>query len=237
MSFGKLTINLKNAIIFACYVDLKEVIIMTKIFDWKSKINKKELDECIEVIENGGIVVFPTETVYGIGTNAFCEQSVRKIYEIKNRPDEKALTIMLSSIDEIENFAVINNDIERKIIQNFMPGPITIILERKKGILDHVATGKNTIGIRIPNNNIILSILEKLKLPLVAPSANISGQPSGVVLEDIIEEFVNKVDICIDGGKCDVSESSTIVQVVDNQVKIIRQGTITKEQIERNISK
>lgn len=205
---------------------------MTKIYNWKNKIIPEELNDCVTTIKNGGIVIFPTETVYGIGTNAFCEQSVKKIYDIKNRPDEKAVSILLNSIEQIENYAIINNENERKIIQNFMPGPITIILERKKGILDHVATGKNTIGIRIPNNNIILSILEKLDLPIVAPSANISGQLSGVVLEDIIEDFKNKVDICIDGGKCVISESSTIVQVIDGKVEIIRQGKITKQEIE-----
>lgn len=205
---------------------------MTKIYNWKNMIIPEELNDCVSTIKNGGIVIFPTETVYGIGTNAFCERSVKKIYEIKNRPDEKAVSILLNNIEQIENYAIINNEIERKIIQNFMPGPITIILERKKEILDHVATGKNTIGIRIPSNNIILSILQKLDLPIVAPSANISGQPSGVMLEDIIEDFKNKVDICIDGGKCDISESSTIVQVIDGKVEIIRQGKITKQEIE-----
>jgi len=205
---------------------------MTKIYDWKNCINENELDNCIEVIKNGGIVVFPTETVYGIGTNAFCEESVRKIYEIKNRPDEKPLSILLNNKEQIEKYAVINNDIERKIIDNFMPGPITIILERKKGMLDHVAPEKNTIGIRIPDNNIILEILKKLDLPMVAPSANISGEPSAIELNEILEDFKDKVDVCIDGGKCEISESSTIVQVVDNKIQIIRQGIVTLEKIE-----
>ena len=203
-----------------------------KIFDWKNSINEKELDNCIEEIKNGGIVIFPTETVYGIGTNAFCEESVRKIYEIKNRPDEKPLSILLNNKEQIGKYAIISNDIERKIIENFMPGPITIILERKKGILDYVAPEKNTIGIRIPDNNIILEILGKLDLPMVAPSANISGEPSAIELKDILEVFKDKVDICIDGGKCEISESSTIVQVVDNKIQIIRQGKITLEEIE-----
>lgn len=206
---------------------------MTKIFNWQNEINRQELDDCVNVIKSGGIVIFPTETVYGIGTNAFCEESVRKIYEIKNRPDEKPLSILLNNKEQIEKYAVINNDVERKIIENFMPGPITIILERKKGMLDHVAPGKNTIGVRIPDNNIILEILKKLDLPIVAPSANISGQPSATMLTEIINDFKDKVDICIDGGKCKVSESSTIVQVIDNEVKIVREGIITKEEIEK----
>ena len=209
---------------------------MSKIFNWNNRINEEELDECIAVIKNGGIVVFPTETVYGIGTNAFCEESVKKIYEIKNRPDEKPLSILVSDKEQIEKYAIINNEFERKIIENFMPGPITIILERKRGMLDHVAPEKTTIVVRIPDNNIILEILKKLNLPMVAPSANISGEPSAVELNDIVDVFKDKVDICIDGGKCEISESSTIVKVVDNTIQILRQGKIKLEEIENTLS-
>ena len=118
-----------------------------------------------------------------------------------------------------------------------MPGPITIILEKKSGVFDYIASGKNTIGIRIPDNKIILKILENLKLPIVAPSANISGHPSGIELSEILPDFENKVDICIDGGKSELSESSTIVQVVDNKINILRQGKILKQDIEKSLNK
>lgn len=206
---------------------------MTEIYDWKNNIDEKELKNCVNVLKNGGIVIFPTETVYGIGTNANLMDSVKKIYEVKERPDEKPLSILLSSKKEIEKYAIISNEIERKIIENFMPGPITIILKRKKDILSHVSSGKDTIGIRIPDNNIILQILSKLQIPIVAPSANISGKPSGIEINQILNDFNNKVDICIDGGKCRISKGSTIVQVVNNEIKIIREGIITKEEIEK----
>lgn len=208
---------------------------MTKIFNWMKSINKTELDECIDTLKNGGIVIFPTDTVYGIGTNAFCKESVKKIYEIKNRPNEKPLSILVSSIEEINKYAIISNDIEKRIIQNFMPGALTVILKRKKGVLDYIASGTDTIGIRIPDNNIILQILKNVKVPIVAPSANISGRPSGTQLDDILDDFKEKVDICIDGGKCKISQSSTIVQVVDNDVKILRQGSISKSGLHKFI--
>ena len=206
---------------------------MTEIYDWKNQINEEELNKCIKTIENGGIVIFPTETVYGIGTNAFIENSVKKIYEVKERPEEKALSILVKSKDEIEKYAIVSNEIERKIINNFMPGPITIILNKKENVLNHITSGKNTIGIRIPDNKIINTILNNLDVPIVAPSANISGHPSGIELNQIIDDFKNKVDICIDGGKCKISTASTIVQVIDNKPVIIRQGQITLEEIER----
>ena len=210
---------------------------MTKIYNWSENINENELDNCIEVLRNGGIVIFPTETVYGIGTNAYCEKSVEKIYEIKERPEEKPLSILVSNVNEISKYAIINNSMEEQIIKNFMPGPITIILEKRPEVFNYITSGKNTIGIRIPDNKIVLKILEALKLPIVAPSANISGHPSGIELNEILPDFENKVDICIDGGKSELSESSTIVQVVDNEIKVLRQGKILKQDIENILYK
>ena len=210
---------------------------MTKIYNWSENINENELDNCIEVLRNGGIVIFPTETVYGIGTNAYCEKSVEKIYEIKERPEEKPLSILVSNVNEISKYAIINNSMEEQIIKNLMPGPITIILEKRPEVFNYITSGKNTIGIRIPDNKIILKILEALKLPIVAPSANISGHPSGIELNEILPDFENKVDICIDGGKSELSESSTIVQVVDNEIKILRQNKILKQDIENILNK
>ncbi len=203
----------------------------TEIFDWQNGINEQELNRTAQVLEDGGIVVFPTETVYGIGANAYNKDAVRRIYEVKNRPNEKALSILVPGIEEISKYAVIENDVERRIINNFMPGPITIILKKKQGLFDYVSSGKDTIGIRIPDNKIILEILNKLKLPIVAPSANISGMPSGVSLEDILKDFDGKVDVCINGGKAKIGESSTIVEVINEEPVILRQGKITLEEI------
>lgn len=199
---------------------------MTKVFDWQQSIDEEELIKCIETINKGGLVIFPTETVYGIGANAYNEEAVRKIYEVKMRPDEKPLSIMVSSIDEISKYAIISNEIEEKIIKKYMPGPITIVLKKKPGVFDYISSGKDTIGIRIPDNEIILKILKEAKLPIVAPSANISGKPSGIILNEILKDFDGKVDICIDGGKAKLSEPSTIVKVVDNKPVILRQGRI-----------
>lgn len=199
---------------------------MTKVFDWKQSIDEEELKKCIETIKQGGLVIFPTETVYGIGANAYNEEAVRKIYEVKMRPDEKPLSIMVSSIEEISKYAIISNEIEEKIIKKYMPGPITIVLKKRPGVFDYISSGKDTIGIRIPNNEIILKILKESKIPIVAPSANLSGKPSGIIPSEILKDFDGKVDICIDGGKAKLSEPSTIVEVIDNKPVILRQGRI-----------
>ena len=206
---------------------------ITEVFDWQDEINEQELNRTVHVLEQGGIVIFPTETVYGIGANAYKEEAVRRIYEVKNRPDEKPLSIMVSGINEIEKYAVIQSDVERKIINNFMPGPITIILKKKLGVFDYISSGKDTVGIRIPDNKIVLEILKKLKFPIVAPSANISGMPSGIDLKDILKDFDGKVDVCIDGGKAKIGEASTIVEVIDGKPVILRHGKITIDEIMR----
>ncbi len=205
---------------------------MTRVYDWQNSINESELSECAKSIKDGGIVVFPTETVYGIGTNAYYKESVRNIYKVKQRPNEKPLCILVKNSSDIEKYAYISNDIEKKIIKKFMPGPLTIILKKKEGTFDYISSGKETIGIRIPNNNIALELLNKADVPIVAPSANISGQPSGINFEDVLKDFYGKVDICINGGKSKLSTSSTIVQVLDNKPVILRQGPITQKQIE-----
>ena len=207
---------------------------MSKLYDWKKEMNNDELEEVAEIIRNGGVVIFPTETVYGIGGNALNTETIKKIYEVKKRPSSKPLSILVKDKDEIEKYAQITSEIEKKIIDNFMPGPITLVLKKKENIIPEIVTaGNDTIGVRIPNNNIIAQVLKSCSLPIAAPSANISGQPSSTKLEDVIDDFNGKVDAMIDGGECTEKVSSTVVQVVDGKVRILREGIITIEDINK----
>ena len=207
---------------------------MSKLYDWKKEMNNDELEEVAEIIRNGGVVIFPTETVYGIGGNALNTETIKKIYEVKKRPSSKPLSILVKDKDEIGKYAQITSEIEKKIIDNFMPGPITLVLKKKENIIPEIVTaGNDTIGVRIPNNNIIAQVLKSCSLPIAAPSANISGQPSSTKLEDVIDDFNGKVDAMIDGGECTEKVSSTVVQVVDGKVRILREGIITIEDINK----
>lgn len=209
---------------------------MSKLYDWKNVIKDDELDEVVDIIKRDGIVVFPTETVYGIGGNALSENVIKNIYNIKKRPQEKALNILVKNKEEIKKYAYISNELEEEIIDKFMPGPITIILKKRKSQIPDLLTGNNdTIGIRIPDNDIVKKILEKCNLPIAAPSANISGKPSSIKLEDIKQDFDGKVDAFIDGGKCKQNISSTIVKVIDGNIKILREGIISIKDINEKI--
>lgn len=209
---------------------------MSKIYDWKNIIKSNELDEVTDIIKQDGIIVFPTETVYGIGGNALSLDVIKRIYNIKQRPQEKALSILVKSKKEINKYAYISDILEEKIIDNFMPGPITIILKKRKSQIPDLLTGNNdTIGIRIPDNYIVKKILEACNLPIAAPSANISGRPSSIKLEDIKPDFDGKVEAFIDGGKCTQNVSSTIVKVIDGKVEILREGIISIKDINKKI--
>lgn len=198
---------------------------MTKI------INSNELHLAKDSLDNGNLVIFPTETVYGLGANALNKDAVNKIFLAKGRPNNNPLIVHLKDKEEISKYAIINNEIEKTLIDKFMPGPFTLILEKKDLIPNNVTCNMNTVGIRVPDNNIAHELLSILNYPIAAPSANISTKPSGTRVIDIFNEFNGKVDYLIDGGESIIGLESTVVKVIDNIPTILRPGFITKEDI------
>ena len=178
------------------------------------------------------MVLFPTETVYGIGANALDEEAVNKIFKAKGRAGDNPLIVHISNINMLNNLAEEIGKIERTLIENFWPGPLTIIFNKKTCVPYNVTAGLETVGVRFPNNEIAQKLIEFSNLPIAAPSANISGKPSGTKIEDIIEELDGKVDYILDSGITDIGVESTVVRVVDDEVHILRPGKITKEDIE-----
>lgn len=202
-----------------------------RVLNWKNNINNDELIDVSKCLKNGGLIIFPTETVYGLGALATDETAVNNIFIAKGRANDNPLIVHLSNKTEIEKYAVISNDIEKQLIDSFMPGPFTLILKKKDIIPNNVSANLDTVGIRIPNNNIANAILSIENLPIAAPSANTSGKPSGTTVEDIIDEFDGKVDYIIDGANTDIGLESTVVKVINGIPTILRPGYITKEDI------
>lgn len=202
-----------------------------KIFDWKEKINVRELDQINNCLKSGGLVIFPTETVYGIGADATNKEAVDNIFRAKGRANDNPLIVHLDCISSIHKYADVTNGMEQKLIDAFMPGPFTIILKKKDNIPTNVSAGLDTVGIRIPSNFIANTILTTSLVPIAAPSANVSGKPSGTDIHDITEEFKDKVDYIIDGNITDIGLESTVVKVIDGIPTILRPGFITKEDI------
>lgn len=195
-------------------------------------LKSNELDEAVLAIKSNDLVIFPTETVYGLGANALSEEAVNKIFKAKGRPSNNPLIVHLSKKEDIEKYAIISNEIERKLIDTFMPGPFTLILKKKDNIPLNVTCGLDTVGIRIPSNEIANDFITKCNLPIAAPSANLSSKPSGTNVKDIFNEFDKSVSYIIDGGSTSVGLESTVVKVIENIPTILRPGYITKEDIE-----
>lgn len=208
---------------------------MTEYFNFKTGINENEIKRCGNIIKENGLVIFPTETVYGIGANALSEEATKKIFIAKGRAQDNPLIVHVSNYAMIEEIAQISNELERKLIKCFMPGPFTIILKKKDIIPQTVSAGLDTVGVRMPSNNIAKRLIKEAGVPIAAPSANISGRPSGTILEDIKEEFDRKVDAMIDGGTVDIGLESTVVKVIDGMPIILRPGKITLEDIKKEI--
>lgn len=206
---------------------------MKKYIDIKYDKDYLELKSAALCIKKGGLVLFPTETVYGIGASGLNENAVKKIYEAKGRKTDNPLILHISNMDMLDVIATDITDIEYKLMDAFWPGPFTIILKKKDIVPNIVTGGLDTVAVRMPSNKIANKLIEYSAVPIAAPSANISGKPSGTCIDDVYEELKDKMDIIIDGGRCEVGLESTVVKVDGEDVKILRPGKITKEQIEK----
>ena len=184
-----------------------------------------------EEILKDNLIIFPTETVYGIGANALSEKAVNKIFAVKTRAKNNPLIVHLKDKSEIEKYAIISNQIEQKLIDTFMPGPFTIILKKKEIIPSCVTANMDSVGIRIPIHQMAHDFLELVNVPIAAPSANISSRPSGTKVADIKDEFDSLVPYIIDNGEATIGLESTVVKVIDNIPTILRPGFVTYEDI------
>ena len=195
------------------------------------KISPKKPDYKIitmvgEQLRAGKIIVFPTDTVYGLGCDPFNINSIQKIYSIKKRQLNMGLPVLINSIESIKHFAVIN-PISEKIIDKFWPGQLTIILEKHDKVPKLLTGDKDTIAIRYPDNSITISLIKELKVGgIVGTSANISGEKSPTNVKQAISQLGNRVDYYIDGGESEKKVPSTIIDLTNNKLKLIRKGPI-----------
>lgn len=189
------------------------------------ELNNKVIDEIISVLDSDGLIIFPTDTVYGIACNSFSDIAIKKLFSAKKRSLDKPICVLTNSIDKI-NMVVDKITIdEKKLIDKYLPGNLTIVFDKKRGISDILTSNKNTIGVRIPDNEIALKILSSYPYPLAVTSVNISGKKCGTSLKDFVDEFNDKVDIIIDGGITS-DMPSTIVRIENNKINILRQGSL-----------
>lgn len=188
------------------------------------------LKEAASIIHNGGLVAFPTETVYGLGANALNEDAVYKIFNAKGRPQDNPLIVHVASMD-IEYLVKEIPEVAKKLMKRFWPGPLTIILNKKSIVPNRTSANLSSIGIRMPNNEIALKLIELSGCPIAAPSANISGRPSPTDVERCIEDLDGKIEYIIGGMQSDVGVESTIVDCTVHPPVVLRPGGITLEML------
>lgn len=197
-------------------------------------INNNEIYDFADNIKNGKLIVIPTETVYGLAANALDENAIKLIFKVKGRPQDNPLIIHTYSKENIYKFTKNQPKYIDNIIDKFMPGPITLVLEKQDIIPKIVTAGLKTVGIRIPNHSDTLKFLKIVDLPLAAPSANKSGKPSPTKVEHIFNDYQNQDEIygIINGGECNVGIESTIIKCEEEKIIILRPGIINKSMIQ-----
>jgi len=187
----------------------------------KLKVSKKAIGEAARILINGGVVIFPTETVYGIGGLASSESAVKRIYEIKKRPFDKPLQILVSDQSQVNQFASEISSKAKALMKKYWPGPLTLIFKKKSVVSDVITSSGNTVGLRMPGNSTILKLIKETG-PIAASSANTSGQPDPISAEEVKIE----ANLLLDGGPCKMGKSSTVVDASTDPPLILRQGAI-----------
>jgi len=183
----------------------------------------------VDILKNGGIVVYPTETFYGLGVKFDMEDSLKKLYDIKQRPEEKAMPLIIGNKGLLTVVAASINDTALSLIDRFWPGPLTLIFQAKENLSEYITAGTHMIAVRVPGESFALHLAKTANFPITATSANPSGFPPAQDAETAKKYFGDKVDLIIDGGHTSGGLPSTIADVTGDKIKILREGVIKKE--------
>ncbi len=197
----------------------------------------EDIERAADILLTGGTVIFPTDTVYGLGANALDNNAVEKIYKIKGRDEKKPINVLIADYEDILKVAEIPSREEGKLMEKFWPGSLTIILKRKAGVADKAAAGGETIGIRMPKNELARNLIREVGFPIATTSANLSGDEAGTNLDNIEKEVLEQVDFVLEGEEDSSDVASTIVEFKDGKPVILREGEIKLAEIEAVLSK
>jgi len=190
-----------------------------------------QIREAVDILRGGGIVAFPTDTVYGLGADSANEEAIRKIYAAKERPLHTALPLLLSSVTQIADVARDIPQIAWQLAERFLPGGLTLVLYRLPSISPIIAGGSDKIAVRVPDHPVPVGIVEGLGRPITGTSANLSGMPDPLTADQVREQMGASIDLVIDGGRCYGSTASTVIDLTTEPPVILRQGVVSREDI------
>ena len=198
----------------------------------KMGVLQREIEKGVEILRKGGVIAFPTDTVYGLGADVFNSSAVERIYEIKNRPKHQQLPLLIADIKQLTTLASPIPEIAWFLAKRFWPGGLTLVLHKADLVPAYLAPGP-TIAVRIPNHPVCRALIQHLGDPIIGTSANISGQPSALTAEEVGQQLGEKIDLIINGGQCPGGKESTVVDVTHEPPIILRQGIIPSPEIDK----
>lgn len=194
------------------------------------RFEKEDLQVVAQLLMEGAVIAFPTDTVYGLGVIYDDEDALHQLKEAKGRPENKPIPTMVGSVEQLHQVAEVS-DIAEKLAKAFMPGAITLILKKKQGLKDYVTNGLDTIGIRMPDDAFVTSLIQACGKPLLVTSANLSGEETGVCDEQVLSQLNGRIDAIV-MGEAKGKEASTIVDISGDEIKILREGPILAQEIQ-----
>lgn len=197
------------------------------------KVDEESIAQATEILNNGGLIGMPTETVYGLAAVGFDSEAVKMIYQVKGRPQDNPLIAHVHKDYDLNSLVNITQDYVYKLIKEFMPGPLTLVMESKGTICKEAVCGGDTLAVRMPSHKGCQRLLRAINKPLVAPSANLSKHTSPVTAMHVFNDLNGLIPLILDGGKCQGGIESTVLDVTEKTPRILRAGLITKEMIER----
>ncbi|GGI16832.1 L-threonylcarbamoyladenylate synthase [Gottfriedia solisilvae] len=212
----------------------------TKCWNVDNSVNKDkvypQIVDAAKILQLGQVVAFPTETVYGLGANAFSDEAVQLIFQAKGRPSDNPLIVHIANNNQLAELVEEIPEGAKKLMEAFWPGPLTIILKSKKQVSKFVTAGLSTVGVRMPDHPVALALIEASGLPIAAPSANTSGKPSPTSAKHVFEDLNGRIAGIVDGGSTGVGLESTVIDCSQEVFTILRPGSITPEMIKKVVS-
>ena len=186
----------------------------------------KSVDDAVKVLRGKGVVAFPTDTIYGLGAEAFCAEAVDRVYEIKGRSADMALPLLLASIEDLERVTTGVPDLTWELVERFWPGPLTLILGKSQEVPREVTGGRESVAVRMPDHPVPQALVRELGRPITGTSANLSGGPDPITAADVRRSLGSKVDYILDGGPATAGRPSTILDLTGPRPVLVRRGTI-----------
>jgi Sua5/YciO/YrdC/YwlC family protein len=194
---------------------------------------EQQIKQAVAILKNGGVVAYPTDTVYGLGACMTDIKAVDRIFQVKGRPKGMALPVLIADLKQIEEIVTEFTPAAKRLAEEFLPGALTIILPKSADVPDIITGGGKTIAFRIPNHPVPLALVKGLGKPIVGTSANLSGQPSALTADEVRKQIGDKIDMVIDGGKCPGGIESTVIDLSGEKPIIRRQGAIPIEKLRK----